>query len=84
MYIYIYIPMKMVVRPKHVAAKLNKIVKTVEIELRRRKPLTLIAYSSSVYAVRCRCRSPEELMSVPRDPIRYLRAVYEPRKMVTF
>jgi hypothetical protein len=31
-----------VVRLKRVAAKFNKIVKTIEIELLRRKPLTLI------------------------------------------
>jgi hypothetical protein len=31
----------MVVRPKNVAAKLNKIVKTIQIELRRRKHLSL-------------------------------------------
>jgi hypothetical protein len=30
---YIYICLKMVVRPKYAAAKLNKIFKTIEIEL---------------------------------------------------
>jgi hypothetical protein len=34
----------MVVKPKYVAAKLNKIVKTNGIELCRRKTLTLIPY----------------------------------------
>jgi hypothetical protein len=31
----------MVVLPKHVADKLNKLVKTIEIELLRRNPLNL-------------------------------------------
>jgi hypothetical protein len=39
---YIHFRLKMVVQLKHVAAKLNKLVKTTEIELRIRKPLTLI------------------------------------------
>jgi hypothetical protein len=41
----IYFHQKMVVRSKHVAAKLNKPVKTIDIELLRQKSLTLISYT---------------------------------------
>jgi hypothetical protein len=37
------------------AAKLNKIVKTFEIELRRRKPLTLILYEVLIFHMRAKC-----------------------------
>jgi hypothetical protein len=38
--LYIYNHLRIVLRPKH-NGKLNKLVKNIEIELRRRKPLTL-------------------------------------------
>jgi hypothetical protein len=41
-FFHIYFHLKMVVRPKHVAAKLNK---TTVIAFRRRKPTTLISYT---------------------------------------